>query len=388
MWTQFTNYIAKYSAIIIMILIALTISIILGMRWKINSLNLKLAAQVEETNRVQNNYDASQDTIKTYKDKNGNLVSEKQSYIVKLGELDTKYKNLFTLYTKEKNKEPIVIIEYVTTNEEKITNISTLVSDTSISFIDTARFSKDNYRDIKGTMPYKITYHIKKDLVNKYAFEQALYLSYFLKEKGCENSQVVAFKNSEEIPIKDALNDKEGKDLTYKVKILQVSGNEVKLTPVEIADKYKINDKITTQYKDSIYSYYVGNIVPFQNIKPLIDNKDENTYGELKVYPATIDFKLGMTVQTGLYKDTKTNKPMIYVKSGYPGLIFTNINGADIMQDEVSRKVARQFRREFGIGFNLGYGIFPINNVIKTGFVGSVGINYTPRFLQFGPSKK
>jgi len=290
---------------------------------------------------------------------------------------------------KEKDKKPIVIIEYVTTNEAKITNISTLVSDTAISFIDTARFSKDNYRDIKGSIPYKITYHIKKDLVNKYAFEQALYFAYVLEESGCEYAKVVAFKNNNEIPIKEALKDKEGKNLIYKVRILQISGNSPRLTIDQVSDKYKVDKKIiTTDYKDGIYSYYVGNIVPFQNLEPLIDNKNENTYADLKVYPATIDFKQGMTVYTGLYKDQKTGKPMIQVKSGYPGLEFTNIVGADIMQDEVSRKVARDFRREFGVGLNIGYGAFFVDNMMRSGFVGTIGINYTPRFLQFGPSGK
>lgn len=56
-----------------------------------------------------------------------------------------------------------------------------------------------------------------------------------------------------------------------------------------------------------------------------------------------------------------------------------------------NRKVLRSFRKEWGIGFNLGLGMYPVaeNNQfkIKFGPIMSIGINYTPKWLQFGPSQ-
>lgn len=386
MLDKIKEYLAKYGVIAIFVIIGLVLITMFIMRNNILSLKSKLEEEKKEKDRIENNYFASQDTIKVYKDKNGNLVSQKAAYELKIEELDKDYKKLFKLYVKEKNKEPIVIVEYRTKIDEKITNISTIVSDTSIYFIDSVRYSNGSYRSIEGNIPYKITYHIKKNLVNKFAFEKALYFAYVLEENGVNDPKVVAFKNDRIISNKIALKDIEAKNLIYRVKITE---SKNKLSLKELSDKYKIKEELLNQFfDDGVYTYYAGNIIPSSNIESMVDANDINIFGNLFVDKANINLKQGISLYTGLVKDTKTNKILIDVKSDYPGLTFDNIVGADIMSDPISRKVARDFRKEFGIGLNLGYGFFlvPDGNsyVIKRGPEISLGLNWTPKFLQFG----
>jgi len=395
MWTKFKEYLAKYSAIVVFVLILLVAGLIAGLIWRNNYLSNKVKDSQEESARIQNNYDASLDTIRVFKDKNGNMVSEISAYKIKVSELNDKYNNLFKLYVKEKNKPPIYIVEYTTDLNEKISNVSTLVTDTSIAFLDSVSFSDGNYRSIKGNIPYKLVYHIKKDMVTKYAFEQALYFAYTLEEKGIKDPKVMAFKDYgngryTEIPIRRALEDKSGKGVIFKVRILETDKN---YTLSELSNAYGIDEKLlTSEVINGRYIYYIGRIIPFQNVEPVIDLTDLDMFASLHTDPATMNFHQGMLIHTGLYKDQKTGKIMIDVKTNYPGLTFTNIVGADIMNDKESKKLTRDFRKEFGVGIGIGYGFALVkdadnNMVLKNGPTFSVGLNWTPKFLQFGPSK-
>lgn len=388
MFDKFKEYFSKYAALLTFIIIIGVIVTFVLMINRINSLNYQLQERDEEIERVENNYLTSLDTIKIFKDANGNLVSQISAYQLKIEELNTEYSNLFDLYIKEKNKEPIVIIEYRTKLEEKITNISTILTDTTIYFADSVKYSDGSYRSVEGTIPYNITYHIKKDMVNKFAFEKALYLAYVLEENGVENAKVMAFSDNKNITIKQAL-DKDTKDLVFKIKILESKKRESKK---DLAKKYKIEEKlITEEYIDKQYIYYVGSIYPYNNLEPLIPQDSIDIFGNLTIGEVELVLKQGISLYTGLVKDKKTGRILIEVKSDYPGITFNNIVGADIMKDEISRKVSRQFRKEFGIGINIGYGgmLLPGNGgyVIKTGPVFSVGLNWSPKFLQFGASK-
>lgn len=388
MFEKLKEYLAKYGALVIFILIMVAAGTILFLNWQNGRLKDKYEKEKQEVVRLEDNFDASQDTIRVFRDKNGNLTSEIKAYRLQIGELNEKYDNLFKLYVKEKNKKPVVIIEYRTKIEEKITNISTIVSDTSISFFDSVSYSEGSYRTIRGNIPYKITYHIKKDLVNKFAFEKALYFAYILEEEHLvEEAEVVAFKDDKIIKNKYALKDKEGKNIIYRVKIT-TSEKEI---PVEtISDKYKIDEKIiSSRYEDGKFTYYAGNIAPDNNNLPMVEPENIDLTGKLFTGRANINFTQGIQLNTSLIRDTKTDKVFINVKTDYPGLSFSNIVGADIMQDPISRKVARGLRKEYGIGLNIGYGYFLVPDVnsgyvIKRGPSISIGLNYSPKFLQFG----
>ncbi len=392
MLEKLKEYLAKYGALAIFVLIALAVISFFIMRSNVIKWKNQAAVEKEEKLRFQNNIEAANDTIKVFRDQNGNLTAEVQAYKVKVSELNDKYKNLFNLYLKEKNKQPIYIVEYRTQLDEKITNISTLVSDTAITFLDSVKYTNGNYRTISGKIPYKLTYHIKKDMVNKFAFQQALYYAYVLEENGCQNPEVVAFKDNKKISIKEALKEKDPKGIIYRVRILETTE---KLSLKQVSDRYKVDEKLLVMsFSEDTYRYYIGNIVPFQNLEPMVQDTDIDTYAKLFTSKASINFSQGMNIYTGLYNDTKTGRPMISVKTDYPGLSFNNIVGADILSDKTSRKVARDMRQEFGLGLNLGYGGFIYRNKttgvfeLKHGPEISVGLNWTPRWAQFNYIKK
>jgi hypothetical protein len=97
-----------------------------------------------------------------------------------------------------------------------------------------------------------------------------------------------------------------------------------------------------------------------------------------------IEQKMKLTV--GLFEDPKTKKVTIAVKTSYPGITFSQLEGADIMNDETSRNVAKKLRKTWGIGIQFGYGAavdLKTSKIILGPQIG-VGIHYTPNFLQWG----
>ena len=250
--------------------------------------NLKKLIKTEqaEQERIKNNFEASLDTIKTYKTKNGALRTEISGYTLTINELKKEYSDLFGEYEKEKNKQPKTIIKYNTEVVEVVKEIHTYVSIDSLGnnefiFIDSANFGNGNKRIFSGNIPFKLNY-------------------------------------------------------------------------------FSLPDSIL-QHNDSI-SYFA------------------------EVYPGLGKFEIKQNISliTGLSIDNKTKKPLIWIETKYPGIIFSEISGAYIMDDPISRKVARNLRKEFGIGIQTGYGIMLSKTGYNTGIYVGVGISYTPKFLQFG----
>lgn len=107
-----------------------------------------------------------------------------------------------------------------------------------------------------------------------------------------------------------------------------------------------------------------------------------------KVSKGTGNFVLDQKIKlkVGLFEDPKTKKVTIAATTSYPGITFTQLEGADIMSDDKSRKVTRNFRKTWGIGLNLGYGAGVDIKSMKI-YMGpqiGIGITYTPKFLQWG----
>ena len=151
-------------------------------------------------------------------------------------------------------------------------------------------------------------------------------------------------------------------------------------------------DYIDLKLDQGLWRYYTGIFIPNKDTEAVLENKDILTYPKLWTGNNNLVVKDAMTLYTGLYKDTKTGKIMIQVKTDHPNVTFIDIRGAEILSEENSKKAERSMRKPFGIGFNLGVGgmLTPDNNswAIKYGPVISVGLNWSPRFLQFGPSKQ
>lgn len=152
---------------------------------------------------------------------------------------------------------------------------------------------------------------------------------------------------------------------------------------------FKFQD--TAKFADGNFRKLKG-IIKFQS---KLFNKSDSTEVSLKnlnlynnVIPGLGNFVLeqGIKLKVGLFEDPKTKKVSIAATTSYPGITFTQLEGADIMQDETSRKATKHFRKTWGIGLHVGYGS-SVN--LKTSSVSfgpnfSIGLNYTPKRLQWG----
>ncbi len=238
----------------------------------------------QESKRIQNNWDASQDTIKQYLKTNGAMHGEIQAYQLTLDELATDYKDLFGDLDEWKKTPPKTIIK-TTTEITEVIKYVTIKVDLSkdgsgkFTFKTDTLFSDGNSRSLVGLIPFQQQYYNKKD--------------------------------STEISL-DSLN--------Y-----------------------------------------------FSKPNPGL---------------ATFDIKQNISLLTGLSYDKKTKKPIIWVETKYPGVKFTEIAGADIIDNNASMDALKKTRKTWGIGFQVGYGI-GINNPLKLSPYVGVGVSYTPKFLQF-----
>lgn len=124
-------------------------------------------------------------------------------------------------------------------------------------------------------------------------------------------------------------------------------------------------------------------------------NKKDSTQADLdklglftKINPGAGNFTLeqGIRLKVGLFEDPKTKKVSIAATTSYPGITFTQLEGADIMSDAISKKATKQFRKSWGIGLNVGYGgtVDLKSSKVSFGPQVGIGITYTPKFLQWG----
>ena len=390
---EFFKNVKNNIILIMFVLILALIGLFFWQKMRADNFKNKYEAQVQETKRIQNNYDASIDTIKTYKDKNGNLTGEIMAFKFKNEELDSLYKKYFSLYVKEKNKEPKVVIqtEYVVVNNIKA---KTVVTDSTIFYKDSIPYKNGNWTLIEGKIPYSISEHIKKGKSVEYAFNKSVLYCYNLQQRGMKEARVVAFTTTPETKTKTTTN--QNREITVQQAFQDTNSFfRIYLTQstTDIRDQivYLTGlDKsfIDNVYYDGLYTYYTGVIIPNKDIEPMVEAKELLIYPKLWTGINELQTKDVMTLYTGLYKDEKTGKLMIQVKTDHPGVTFREIRGAEILSDD--KKVSRAVRKEFGLGLNIGVAgmLTPDNNnwSIKFGPVISIGLNYTPRWLQFGPS--
>lgn len=117
-----------------------------------------------------------------------------------------------------------------------------------------------------------------------------------------------------------------------------------------------------------------------------VDLNKMGLYTQIRPGAGSFTLEQGIRLKVGLFEDPKTKKVTIAATTSYPGITFTQLDGADIMSDEISRKAARNFRKTWGIGLNIGYGAgvdLKTSQVFFGPQVG-IGLTYTPKWLQWG----
>jgi hypothetical protein len=109
-----------------------------------------------ETTRISNNWKASQDTIRNYKDKNGNSAAEIRALTLTLDEAKKEIQF-------EKSRPPVTVIKYETKIVEKLVEIQVATVDTIIGNFNSAAIIASeaswgkSSRKIKTTVPYSFT---------------------------------------------------------------------------------------------------------------------------------------------------------------------------------------------------------------------------------------
>lgn len=233
--------------------------------------------QKQETQRIENNYDAAKSKIKQYKVNDSTWRAEKNGFEITIEELENEYAELLADFKVEKNKPPKVIIRTEYIIKDSIRNVLVFVEtdsagNKSMKFGDSLYHDSTNYRIINGEIPYDIV-----------------------------------------------LNEA---DSTHKL----VPGS------------------------------------------------------------ADIDLTIGMNLDLGLFQDKDTKKIYIQADTKYPGITFTRLDGASILDNSDNKEILRELRKPWSIGLNLGYGaIIDVGSgQINTGPYFGLGLSYSPKFLQWG----
>lgn len=134
-------------------------------------------------------------------------------------------------------------------------------------------------------------------------------------------------------------------------------------------------------HHDSANYRFLNGRIPYEITFDPIDSvyKLKPSYGQF-------DLTIGMNLNLGIFQDKKTRKIMIKADTDYPGVKFTMLEGASIMDNPANRKTLRTMRKTWGVGINLGYGFLvnPSSGIINTGPYFGLGVSYSPKFLQWG----
>lgn len=114
---------------------------------------------------------------------------------------------------------------------------------------------------------------------------------------------------------------------------------------------------------------------------------DFTKYGLFQqMYPgkSKFDIQQSMGIKVGLFQDPKDKKIYIMAQSKYPGVSFSKLEGADIMSDPTSKAAAKNLRSRWGVGISTGLGVVANTNSITPGVYIGIGLNYSPKKLQWG----
>jgi hypothetical protein len=242
---------------------------------RVSTLQGQVQREKQETQRVVNNWQASQDSVEMLTGANGELIGRIDGYVLTLDELEDQYADLQQRYKIEKNKPPVVITNTVTEIKDTTIYVNTTIEgDSIIEVSDSANYGPVNFRYLSGKIPYTI----------------------------------------------------------------------------------------------------------------------DTTLNRLETGKGIFALEQSIALQTVLTRDKKTGKIEIQVSTDYPGVTFSQIQGAVIQDDKENKKVLKQARKEWGASVQVGFGAMldmsqvNRNGVVRLGwgpYVG-FGIHYSPKWAQWG----
>lgn len=116
-----------------------------------------------------------------------------------------------------------------------------------------------------------------------------------------------------------------------------------------------------------------------------VDFSSSLMYAKVNPFSPEVTLEQRMNLNTGINKDKQTGKLKIWVTTDYPGVTFSEIKGAEILEEGETAKLFQKPRKSWGLGFSVGPGLLynPASRSLVPGIYVGVGLNFTPKKLQF-----
>jgi hypothetical protein len=191
----------------------------------------------------------------------------------------------------------------------------------------------------------------------------------------------------------DYLNEKGKEPITIiKYRFLTkelITGVDIESTPIDSMGNGSFSFCDSTQFSAG-NSRMISGTIPYKLSlhtkadSALLDYSKQAFF--TRAFPGAGNFQLQqeMSVNTGLTKDTETGEVKVWAKTSYPGVTFELLKGASIKEDEETKKTLASLRKTWGLGFSVGAGAVYTGAAVTPGIFAGVGLNYSPKKLQFG----
>ena len=115
----------------------------------------------------------------------------------------------------------------------------------------------------------------------------------------------------------------------------------------------------------------------FNGTVDLLRNKKTN---DIKVLSNKFNFEQGIELKAAIINEEGVNK--LKITSPSPGVLFTNIENINLVNDKLNQKLEKKSGWSLGVG--VGYGINLNNNqVVSIGPSLNVGLIWSPKWLRF-----
>ena len=200
----------------------------------ISNLKVELENTVKVADRNYNNLLASQDSVNTYKNKNGELVSEIRSYEFDVTTIKSEYKDLQNRYKNvlNKNRDLSRVNSLISTDlsiKDSIINSNSIIKQDStgitVNFSDNKEWDKYNWRTFNGSLKLGINDSKYSILNSRFDFNQGISLqTAIIEEEGKSMLKIttpyegVTFTKIENINlVNDRLNQRQVKKAGWSI---------------------------------------------------------------------------------------------------------------------------------------------------------------------------